>query len=78
MPKLNYNIGGIIVDDVVCLNIKRRHDRRTKFKRMSKKKNVPFRFYKGVDDKNNPEAARWQAHIDVWKQFKTYKGKLKS
>jgi hypothetical protein len=40
---------------------------------MSKKKGIPFRIHKGTDDKENPEAARWQAHLDVWKQFRTNK-----
>lgn len=75
MPNITHNLGGIIVDDIVCINLKKREDRRTKFKRMSKKKGFPFRIYRSQEDKVNPEAARWQAHINIWKQFMTNKVK---
>lgn len=64
---LNHSLGGIIVNEIVCINLKNRKDRRIKFKRESRKKKFPVTFVRGVKNDTDPDAGKWQAHINVWK-----------
>lgn len=67
------SLGGIIADEIVCINLRNRKDRRTKFKREARKKNFPVTFANGVVNETNPQLGKWRAHIDVWKSFLKYK-----
>ena len=65
---INHSLAGLTVDDIVCINLKHRKERRTKFKRQARKKNFPVSFSAGVVNEN-PQLGKWRAHRNVWKNF---------
>lgn len=67
MSNFKHSLGGLIVDDIVCINLKVRKDRRVKFKREARKKKFPVRFSRAVKNVDNPTLGKWEAHINVWK-----------
>jgi hypothetical protein len=60
------SLGGIVADAIVCINLKSRKDRRTKFKRQARKKNFPVTFSSGIVN-DDPQLGKWRAHRLVWK-----------
>ncbi len=73
--RLRLNLGGVVLDDICCINLKRRKDRKIKFKRQMKKKNVPFRLFYAEEDKKYPERGKFRAHLTIIKQAKIRKCK---
>lgn len=64
---MNYNAGGLVFNDIICINLKHRQDRKTTFKRDSRKKGFPFTFSHPDYDKQNPILGKWNAHLNAWK-----------
>ena len=64
---IKFSLGGLAISDVYCINLKHRKDRRSKFKRESRKKGFPVSFFKGEFNKENPVLGKWKNHIQVWK-----------
>lgn len=63
---ISHNLGGIILHDIICINLKHRKDRRVKIKRESRKKGFPVSFYRPQINKENPRLGKWNAHMKVW------------
>ena len=66
---INYSLGGLVINDIICINLKKRKDRRVKLKRESRKKKFPVSFVRGVINKENPKLGKWMAHLKVWESI---------
>lgn len=64
---MQYNAGGLLVNDIICINLKHRQDRKVRFKRDARKKGFPFTFLNPIHNKENPILGKWHAHINAWK-----------
>lgn len=63
---LKHSLKGLLVDDIVCINLKHRKERRTQFKRESRKKGFPVSFVDGIVNKTDGQKGKWDAHRKVW------------
>lgn len=66
----NYPIGGISVDDIVCINLKKRKNRKAHMKRESRKKNFPLRFVEAIENTANPSRGKFESHLKCIVQAK--------
>lgn len=64
---INCDLGGLIINDIVCINLKHRKDRRIKIRRESRKKNFPVSLSRPDMNKQNPKLGKWNAHMNVWR-----------
>jgi GR25 family glycosyltransferase involved in LPS biosynthesis len=64
---LNHSLGGLLISDIYCINLKHRKDRKSKFKRQARKKGFPVTFFKAEKNLENPDLGKWNSHIQVWK-----------
>lgn len=73
MKRLNLALGGLAVDDSVCINLKNRSKRKAQFKREAKKKALAYRFYPAVEDKQYPNLGKFESHLRCILQAKKAK-----
>ena len=62
---IQHSLGGIVADDIICINLKSRKDRKTKFKRQARKKKFPVAFSRGIVH-DNGQLGKWRSHRLVW------------
>ena len=73
MKRGGYSLGGIKVFDSVCINLDRRKDRRKKMNKQAKKKNMTFRWFSAVDDREHPNIGKFKSHIEIIKAARRWK-----
>lgn len=66
-----YSLGGIKVNNIVCINLASRTDRKEHMIRQAKEKHFPLTFYTARYVEDDPERGRFQAHLSVIKNAKT-------
>ena len=59
---LKLNLGGTIVNDVVCINLKKRKDRKVSIKRQARKKNFPVRIFRAIEH-SKPNIGKFRSHL---------------
>lgn len=64
-------LGHVVVSDVVCINRKRRADRKKQMKRHAKQKGLPLRFVRAAEDAERPRVGKFASHLERWR--KAYK-----
>jgi len=60
---LKLNLGGTVVNDVVCINLKKRKDRKIHIKRQARKKNFPVRFFQALKQGKHPNLGKFRSHL---------------
>lgn len=75
MRRLNLSFGGMVLDDIVCINLKTRKTRKNHMKREARKKGFPLRFIEAVENAENPERGRFESHMKCIQQAKRAKCK---
>lgn len=65
---LKINLGGTVVNEVVCINLRKRKERRTHVKRQARKKNFPVRFFQAVEDDRHPNLGKFRSHLKCIEQ----------
>lgn len=60
---IKLNLGGTAVNDVVCINLKKRKVRRKAMKRQARKKNFPIRFVSAVENEKRPNIGKFRSHL---------------
>jgi hypothetical protein len=60
---LKLNLGGTVVNDVVCINLKKRKTRKIAIKRQARKKNFPVRFFQAVENTKHPNLGKFASHL---------------
>jgi hypothetical protein len=63
MKRLNFPLGGLAVDDIVCINLKKRKLRKQHMKREARKKCFPVRFFIAVDNAQLPNLGKFESHL---------------
>ena len=52
-----------MVNDVVCINLKKRKSKKTAMKRQAKKKGFPVRFFQAIENEKYPNLCKFRSHI---------------
>ena len=65
-----YSLGGIKVNNVVCINLPFRTDRKEAILEQAKSKGFPVSFYTAKYNETDPEKGRFQSHLNVIKHAK--------
>lgn len=73
MKRLNLQIGGTLVDDVVCINLKNNKKRRTRTKRQARKKRFPVRFFPAVKNDEHPNIGKFRSHLKCIANARKYR-----
>ena len=63
------------IDDIVCIHLKRRGDRGKSFKKQGKKKNIPMRIMKAIENKKYPNLGKFMSHIQALKDARKRRSK---
>lgn len=63
MKRLNLHVGGMAVDDSVCINLKWRAKKRTQMKKEARKKAMALRFFQAIDNKRAPNLGKFESHL---------------
>jgi hypothetical protein len=71
--RLNLHTGGVVVNDVVCINLKKRKIRRQQIKREAKKKGFPFRIFPAIENQLYPNLGKFESHIRCIQEAKKNK-----
>ncbi len=75
MRRLNMALGGVVIDDVVCINLKKRKQRKQKIKREATKKHFPVRFLVATNNEEFPNIGKFESHLRCIEEAKKYKSR---
>jgi hypothetical protein len=60
---MSFSIGGVLVNEIVCIHLQRRKDRVKHAKRQARKKQFGMRIHKAVDDREYPNLGKFESHL---------------
>ena len=55
---MSFSIGGVLVNEIVCIHLQRRKDRVKHAKRQARKKQFSMRMHKAVDNREFPNLGK--------------------
>jgi GR25 family glycosyltransferase involved in LPS biosynthesis len=65
-----YSLGGMKINNIICINLPFREDRKQAIINQSKEKRFPLTFYQAKYNESDPERGRFSSHLNVIKNAK--------
>lgn len=62
---LNFDLGGLKVQDIYCINLRSRKDRRKRMKRQAKRRRFPIKFWQVEKNKRDPVRGCLESHLAI-------------
>ena len=70
---MSFSIGGVLVNEIVCIHLQRRKDRVKHAKRQARKKQFSMRMHKAVDNREFPNLGKFESHLQCLKDARKRK-----
>lgn len=61
---MSFTIGGVLVNEVVCIHLHKRKDRNINIKRQSRKKRFGMRVFRAVENAKYPNLGKFESHLE--------------